>query len=98
MATAKDLAELDITVYSADWCPDCRRLDAWLQREGLSFPKVDIDEDEAAAEKLETETGKRAIPFLLVNAKAWVRGYHRELPQRFDPALLVTEVMTAAAK
>ena len=98
MATAKDLAGLDITVYSAGWCPDCRRLDAWLEREGLRFPKVDIEEDESAADRLERETGKRAIPFLLVNGRTWVRGYHRELPQRFDPDLLVTELMTAAAK
>ena len=98
MATAKDLKGIDITVYSADWCPDCRRLDAWLDREGLRFPKVDIAADEAAAEHLERETGKRAIPFLLVNGRTWVRGYHRELPQRLDPALLVTEVLAAAAK
>lgn len=98
MATTEDLKGLDITVYSADWCPDCRRLDAWLDREGLSFPKVDIETDPEAADRLERETGKRAIPFLLVNGRSWVRGYHRELPQRFDAALLVSEVIAAAAK
>ena len=98
MATPKDFAELDITVYSADWCPDCRRLDAWMDREGLRFPKVDIEAEPEAAERLERETGKRAIPFVLVNGRAWVRGYHRELPARFDPALFVQEVEAAAAK
>ena len=97
MAKASDLAGLDITVYSAGWCPDCRRLEAWLDREGLSFPTVDIEAEPDAAEKLEAETGKRAIPFLLVNGRAWVRGYHRELPTRFDPALLVQEVLAAAS-
>ena len=98
MATPKDLAGLDIRVYSADWCPDCRRLEAWMKREGLAFPVVDIEAEPEAAERLERETGKRAIPFLLVNGRAWVRGYHRELPTRFDPALLVREVEEAAAK
>lgn len=98
MATPKDLAGMDITVYSADWCPDCRRLEAWMGREGLHFPKVDIEAEPEAAERLEHETGKRAIPFLLVNGRAWVRGYHKELPTRFDPALLVREVAEAAAK
>ena len=98
MATLKDLAGLDITVYTADWCPDCRRLDAWLDREGLRLPKVDIEAQPEAAERLERETGKRAIPFLLVNGRTWVRGYHKELPTRFDPALFIQEVTAAAAK
>ena len=98
MATAKDLEGLDITVYSAGWCPDCRRLEAWLGREGLHFPVVDIEAEPEATERLERETGKRAIPFLLVNGRIWVRGYHRELPTRFDPALLAQEVLDAAAK
>lgn len=98
MATPKDLAKLDITLYSAGWCPDCKRLEAWMAREGLAFPKVDIEADPAAAERLERETGKRAIPFLLVNGRTWVRGYHKELPTRFDPALFLQEVEAAAAK
>ncbi|MBS1767376.1 MAG: glutaredoxin family protein [Acidobacteria bacterium] len=98
MATPKDLAGLNITVYSSGWCPDCRRLEAWLDREGLTFPKVDIEAVDGAAEKLEAETGKRAIPFLLVNGRTWVRGYHKELPTRFDADLLVREVLDAAAK
>jgi hypothetical protein len=59
---------------------------------------VDIEADPEAAERLERETGKRAIPFALVNGRIWVRGYHRELPARFDPALFVREVRAAAAK
>ena len=98
MATPKDLAGLDITLYSASWCPDCKRLEAWMVREGLAFPKVDIEAEPEAAERLERETGKRAIPFLLVNGRAWVRGYHKELPTRFDASLLVREVLEAAAK
>lgn len=98
MATGKELAGLDIKIFSANWCPDCRRLDAWMAREGLDFPKVDIEADPDAADRLERETGKRAIPFVLVNGKAWVRGYHKELPTRFDPALFVQEVVEAASK
>ncbi|MBS1784766.1 MAG: glutaredoxin family protein [Acidobacteria bacterium] len=98
MATPKDLAGLDLTIYSAGWCPDCRRLESWMQREGLHFPVVDIESEEGAAERLERETGKRAIPFALVNGRTWVRGYHKELPTRFDPSLFVQEVLEAAAK
>ena len=87
------LSSLDLQVYTATWCPDCRRLDRWLQESGVQHRKVDIESVEGAAEKLEGETGKRAIPYVLVNGKHWVRGYHRELPQRFDPDLFVREVL-----
>ncbi len=98
MATPKDLAGLDLQIYSAGWCSDCKRLKAWLDREGLAFPVVDIEEAEGAADRLERETGKTAIPFVLVNGRSWVRGYHKELPTRFDPDLFVQEVLAAAAK
>jgi hypothetical protein len=56
---------------------------------------VDIETVPGAADKLEAETGKRAIPFVLVGGKRWVRGYHRELPQRLDGDLLVEELLAA---
>ncbi|HJV90529.1 MAG TPA: glutaredoxin family protein [Holophagaceae bacterium] len=97
MAPIQELAKLDLQVYTATWCPDCRRLDAWLKDQGVPHAKVDIELEDGAAEKLEAETGKRAIPFILVNGKRWVRGYHKELPQKLDPALLIRELLEAGA-
>lgn len=96
MSAAEQLAPLDLKVYSADWCPDCRRLERWLDQEGVAYAKVDIEADPAAAERLERETGKRAIPFILVDGRRWVRGYHRELPQRLDASLLIRELLAGA--
>ena len=92
----QSLAELDLIVYSAPWCGDCRKLDRWLAGEGLRFPKVDIEAEPASAERLEQETGKRAIPFVLVNGERWVPGYHKELPTRFDADRFVREILAAA--
>jgi len=91
----EQLASLDLQVYSATWCPDCRRLDRWLQENAVPHTKVDLEKDLGAAERLERETGKRAIPFILVNGKHWVRGYHKELPARFDSGLLLRELLQA---
>jgi glutaredoxin len=96
MTMPSDLLGLDLQVYSATWCGDCRRLERWLAENQVSYVKVDIETSPDAAERLERETGKRAIPFLLVAGKRWVRGYHRELPGRFDPGLLVKEILEAA--
>jgi glutaredoxin len=89
------LKALDLQVYTATWCPDCRRLETWLVQQGIPHTKVDIETVAGAAEHLEAQTGKKAIPFILVNHKAWVRGYHRELPQRLDPDLLIQELLAA---
>ncbi len=88
----------DLAVYSATWCPDCTRLKRWTAKLGLTTREVNIDSVVGAAEKLEEETGKRAIPFVLVNQRTWVRGYHKELPGRFDPALFLTELRAAVAQ
>jgi len=87
------LQNLELQVYTAAWCPDCRILDRWLVANDIPHTRVDIETVEGAAEKLECETGKRAIPFILVNGQHWVRGYHRELPSRFSPELLIQELI-----
>ena len=96
MATPADLQELDLQVFSATWCGDCRRLERWLAENRVRHAKVDIETTPGAAERLEQETGKRAIPFILVNGSRWVRGYHREQPGRFDAEVLVKELVEAA--
>ena len=92
----QQLEGLDLQVFTATWCPDCRRLEQWLAANGVGHAQVDIETVPGAAERLVAETGKRAIPFILVNGRTWVRGYHRELPQRFDPDTLVRELREAA--
>ena len=89
------LAGRDIAVYSEARCPDCTRLDRWIARRGLPWRKVPLSTTPGAAEKLESETGKRAVPFLLVEGRSWVRGYHKEAPGRFDERLLLAELKAA---
>jgi glutaredoxin len=84
-----------LAVYSANWCPDCQRLERWMQEKKVPHTQVHIDQDEGAAEKLENETGKQAIPFILVDGKTWVRGYHAEERSRFSEAKLVAELRDA---
>ena len=98
MTAATQLENLELQVFTATWCPDCRRLERWLTDNQVTHTTVDIEAVPGAADRLEAETGKKAIPFILVNGKAWVRGYHRELPQRLDPDMLVRELLAAAGK
>ena len=89
------LADHRLEVYSSTWCPDCRRLERWLEEHGVAHAAVNIDDEPAAGRMLEGETGKRAVPFILVDDRDWVRGYHRERPGRFDGRLLADELRAA---
>lgn len=95
-----DLAFLsghELSVYSSRGCPDCTRLDQWMRARQIPHAKVFIDDDAGAAEKLESETGKQAVPFILVDGQRWVRGYHREERSRLSEALLLAELRAAIA-
>ena len=39
----------ELTMYSTVWCGYCRRLKAQLDRAGIGFREVDIEDDEMAA-------------------------------------------------
>lgn len=92
---AERLKHLDLNVYTATWCGDCTRLKRWLDEHDVNYRSTNIEEVDGAAEKLVEETGKRAIPFVLVNDKTWVRGYHKEEPMRFVADKLMDELLSA---
>ena len=39
-----------LTMYSTTWCGYCRRLKSQMDREGIEYSVVDIEQDPAAAE------------------------------------------------
>ncbi|MFQ5655612.1 MAG: glutaredoxin family protein [Planctomycetota bacterium] len=64
----------EILLYSAPWCPDCRRAKQFLEELGVEYEVVDIDQEPQAAKELEERTGKRGIPYLKVGEE-WIRAY-----------------------
>jgi len=64
-----------LTVYSAEWCPDCRQAKAFLDEHGVPYELVEIDKDAEAAKLLEQKTGKRGIPYFVLDGEQWVRAY-----------------------
>ena len=52
-----------ITVYGASWCGDSRRTRAQLERLGVPYDYVDIDDDKAAEAWITQQNGgKRVTP------------------------------------
>jgi mycoredoxin len=54
------------TMYSTPWCGYCHRLKGQLDREGISFDVVDIEQHpEAAALVASVNNGNRTVPTLV---------------------------------
>lgn len=52
-----------VTMYSTPWCGYCRRLKSQLDREGIAFVEVDIEQDpEAAALVMKVNNGNQTVP------------------------------------
>ena len=52
-----------VTMYSTVWCGYCRRLKSQMDREGISFRVVDIEQDPAAAELvMRVNGGNQTVP------------------------------------
>lgn len=54
-----------LTVYSTTWCGSCHRLKAQLDREGIGYQVIDIEQDAAAARYvMSVNGGNETVPTL----------------------------------
>ena len=54
------------TMYSTPWCGYCHRLKAQLEREGIAFDVVDIEQDPEAVEIVASaNNGNHTVPTLV---------------------------------
>ncbi|WFE42219.1 mycoredoxin [Micromonospora sp. WMMD998] len=54
-----------LTLYSTPWCGYCHRLKSQLDREGIAYEVVDIEQDTAAAEfVMGVNGGNQTVPTL----------------------------------
>ena len=65
---------MDITVYSAAWCPDCREAKRFLAKHNIAFHEIDVESTPGAIDEVIKRTGKRAIPQFVIDGE-WVQPY-----------------------
>jgi mycoredoxin len=64
--TALPAQPTTLTIYSTPWCGYCRRLKGQLEREGIDFVEVDIEErPEAAQIVMAVNNGSQTVPTLV---------------------------------
>lgn len=56
----------EVTVYSASWCGPCRRAKALLERKGVQYINIDVDEVEGARDEMVERTGRMTIPQIFI--------------------------------
>lgn len=57
----------DIVLYSKAWCPYCLRARALLERKGLAFREIKVDEDPAERDAMLARSGgRRTVPQIFV--------------------------------
>jgi mycoredoxin len=65
---------MELLVYSAAWCCDCREAKRFLDKHNIPYKEVNIETTPGAAQEVIRQTGKRAIPQFVIDGK-WVQPY-----------------------
>jgi len=65
---------MELILYSASWCPDCREAKRFLAKHNVPYKDIDIETTPGAADEVVKRTGKRAIPQFVIDGE-WVQPY-----------------------
>ncbi len=68
------MERMDLTLYSAGWCRDCREAKRFLAKHNIPYKEIDIENTPGAADEVLRNVGKRAIPQFVIDGK-WVQPY-----------------------
>jgi glutaredoxin len=65
---------MQVTLYSAVWCRDCREAKRFLEQHHIDYTEIDIEQVPGAADEVLRHVGKRAIPQFVIDGN-WVQPY-----------------------
>ncbi|MGI4854378.1 MAG: glutaredoxin family protein [Janthinobacterium lividum] len=65
---------MDLKVYTAGWCRDCREAKRFLDKHNIPYTEVDIERTPGAADLVQQNVGKKAIPQFVLDGK-WIQPY-----------------------
>jgi glutaredoxin len=68
------MVAMQLLLYSAAWCRDCREAKRFLEKHKIPFTEIDIEATPGAAAEVIRHVGKRAIPQFVINGE-WVQPY-----------------------
>lgn len=69
-----------VELYMTQWCPYCRKMEAWLNRNGIKYSRYNVDYDQAARRRYEGMNGG-GFPLLKIGDRI-IRGYDTRAVER----------------
>jgi len=57
---------MEIRMYGADWCGDCRRTKAQLDALGVAYLYLDVEHDDALRDEAIAIAGRQSIPVVVL--------------------------------
>jgi glutaredoxin len=67
---------MELIVYAASWCRDCRVAKEFLRAHNIPYREIDIETTPGAAEEVIRHVGKRAIPQFVIDG-VWIQPYRK---------------------
>jgi glutaredoxin len=79
-----------VTMFGADWCRDCRRSKALLDKLGVDYEYVDVEAIEDGAARAQAISGRQNIPVVVLpNGKHFVEPTDAELQAELESSGVV---------
>lgn len=63
------MTDTGIVMYSSGWCGYCQRARALLERKGLAFREIDVEQDAALRAEMIARSGKRSVPQIFIGSR-----------------------------
>ncbi|NNM59228.1 MAG: glutaredoxin 3 [Legionellales bacterium] len=60
----------NVTIYSTKTCPYCVQAKQLLDRKGISYTEIFVDEDDLMRTKMIELSGRRTVPQIFINEQA----------------------------
>lgn len=75
-----------VTIYSTSWCGYCRRLKGQMEREGIAYTEINIEQDPESAKFVEqVNNGNQLVPTVLFpDGSALANPSLAQLKQKID--------------
>jgi mycoredoxin len=74
-----------VTVYGAEWCKDCRRSKALLDRVGADYAYIDLEAEPEQADRAKAISGRMNIPVVVFpDGTHFVEPTDAELQEKLD--------------
>ena len=64
----------NVIIYSADYCPFCTRAKQLLDRKGVKYSEIRVDDDVEKRDEMIAKSNRRTVPQIFINDQS-IGGY-----------------------